>query len=808
MRREMLLTCLMATLRLLAASPSSPDHGTANVALGKSYTLSPSPNYKLCTGTSDATDLTDGKRARGRLWLDQRTVGWVRPRGVISITIDLGEAHVIHRLRFCTGAGHAGVDFPSQLDYEASLDGKNFHRIGDLTHDTKEQPPEAALGYRPFVYDVYYPPVKARYVRIHAMPRETYFFSDEIEVFSAPDAKPVSLEQYPIVEGDDDFIRNQGSRVIRQSFLRSLAAATGGKGDSKLEARIASWRLACKPEELDGEYPFDPLQEAIFAHNAALWRKAGINGCVFWTDDFYAPVQPERLAAEYQMDSSKVFLRETMMIGERRGLALNIASALTKPVSLQAALKGIDGEVLRVVYLDSKKGEPTSTLLAPLLDKDGRPDGKCRVIPGMVTQLAVIPETKGLGPGTHRFILTVILEERQHQFPLELTLLPMTFPKHPALKSGGFDYLDAIANGKSRNWLGWQARYLADTQARMREMHFQIRCASNGCFAASRPERLKYSDEGALLSKPDFTGFDRWVADNPEASIYHVYCGLGQVTALDKRLKPGTPQFNRAITEWAREWNTHVLKKGLRGRVIFQILDEPWDITKYQQEECWNKPFRQGAPDIPTLSDPANQFRPEWAKYVAHSTILCPATNLLQGAQGARNLADFRQVLAENDGELWCYSCGFSTFTTPPAAMRNQGWIAARAGATGSLFWGLTSAMPSIRNMYSASWGARHYSPFWLMKDERMGITKHYCAMRDSIQDYEHLVSLRKSLGKAAEQGRDVTNATHELNKALDTVAEETFPLFEVLRPSQGTIARQKILALYQWAYGQKILNP
>ena len=812
--QKTLLTWLVACLSLWAAdSPAvsrentTPAYskakaalvpGAVNVALGKKYFLFPAPNYKLCTGPSDTTDLTDGKRAHGNLWLDQATVGWGSPQAAISITIDLGEPHVVNRLRYCTGGGCAGVVFPSQLDYEASLDGMIFYRIGDLAQDTPKQPPEAGLGYRAFAYDVYYPPVNVRYVRIHALPKEKFFFSDEIEVYSAPQEKPVPLTQFPVVEGDMDFILNQGSRVIRQSFLRLLSAATAGKDEPTLKSRISSWRLSCKPEKLDGAYPFDPLQEDIFAYNAAQWRQSGASDCVFWTDDFYAPVHPERLAPKYQSDSQKVVLRETMMSGARRGLVLNIANASKEPIPLQARLNGVKGEILRVIYLDTKKGEPSSTLLAPLCDKTGRPDSKCRVIPGMVVQLVVLPETQDLQPGVNHSTLIVTLGKQQHQFPLELNILPIAFPEQPSLKTGGFDYLDEIANGKEHNWLGWQASYATDALKKIREMHFQIRCASSGCFAASRPERLKYSDEGALISKPDFTGFDRWVAANPKARFFHVFCGLDNVTYLDRRIKPGTPQFNRAITEWAHEWNNHILGNGLQGRVIFQLLKEPWDLSKYIQEEYWNKPFQKGAPDIPTLTDPTLTFQPEWTRYIAYSSILCPATELLQGEQGSRNLKVFQKVLAANGGELWCYSGRFSIFTAPPAALRNQGWIAARAGAVGFLFWGVTSPMPNICNMYSATWEARHHSPFWLMEDGRMGITKHYCALRDSIQDYELLKQFQERLDKATRQGRNVTRAKDRLNRLLNTVSEETFPLFDVLRDSQGTKARQELLRLYQ----------
>jgi hypothetical protein len=39
-----------------------------NVALGKKYTMSPAPNYPLCTDPGDAVQLTDGKMTKDYFW--------------------------------------------------------------------------------------------------------------------------------------------------------------------------------------------------------------------------------------------------------------------------------------------------------------------------------------------------------------------------------------------------------------------------------------------------------------------------------------------------------------------------------------------------------------------------------------------------------------------------------------------------------------------------------------------------------------------------------------------------------------------
>ncbi len=47
-----------------------------NIALGKSYSLAPAPNYPHCTDPGDARQLTDGARVEGYFWTQQGTVGW------------------------------------------------------------------------------------------------------------------------------------------------------------------------------------------------------------------------------------------------------------------------------------------------------------------------------------------------------------------------------------------------------------------------------------------------------------------------------------------------------------------------------------------------------------------------------------------------------------------------------------------------------------------------------------------------------------------------------------------------------------
>lgn len=65
----------------------------ANLAVGRPYTLTPAPDYALCTDAEDTRQLTDGVTVPPgkQIWVDQRCVGW-RRREPVEVVIDLGQA--------------------------------------------------------------------------------------------------------------------------------------------------------------------------------------------------------------------------------------------------------------------------------------------------------------------------------------------------------------------------------------------------------------------------------------------------------------------------------------------------------------------------------------------------------------------------------------------------------------------------------------------------------------------------------------------------------------------------------------------
>jgi len=140
----LLLAGVAVTFTTLAVSASE------NLALGKTYTLEPSPNYTHCTDPGDLRQLTDGQHTTGYFWTQPSTVGWSGARPVI-ITIDLGDVQPISGVSFSTAAGVAGVEWPSAITVLVSDDGKEFFVAGDLTDLSAQRstpPPEGYAVHR------------------------------------------------------------------------------------------------------------------------------------------------------------------------------------------------------------------------------------------------------------------------------------------------------------------------------------------------------------------------------------------------------------------------------------------------------------------------------------------------------------------------------------------------------------------------------------------------------------------------------------------------------------------------------------
>lgn len=106
---------------------------TTNIALNKTVTVN-IPSTEPYTKDKNPAQLTDGKFAGNEfdkthkssaLWLQPGALAWRVGKEPIVVTIDLGEVKPIAGVSFSTGAGAAGVQFPSFIGVAVSEDNAN-----------------------------------------------------------------------------------------------------------------------------------------------------------------------------------------------------------------------------------------------------------------------------------------------------------------------------------------------------------------------------------------------------------------------------------------------------------------------------------------------------------------------------------------------------------------------------------------------------------------------------------------------------------------------------------------------------------
>ncbi len=149
-----------------------------NLAMNKSYTLSPSPNYRSSIPSSDKCYLTDGDYTNGFFWSQPTTVGW-QNCDKIRIDIDLEKDQPIGGITFSTARSmKSKVSFPSNIYVFLSNDNKHFIYSGDAADNTDNQ----AGGYEVKKFFLNNINQIARFVSLIVIPKGLFVFCDEIEV--------------------------------------------------------------------------------------------------------------------------------------------------------------------------------------------------------------------------------------------------------------------------------------------------------------------------------------------------------------------------------------------------------------------------------------------------------------------------------------------------------------------------------------------------------------------------------------------------------------------------------------------------
>ncbi|HOV32217.1 MAG TPA: hypothetical protein PLX23_02485 [Candidatus Hydrogenedens sp.] len=712
-----------------------------NIALNASYTLEPAPNYSHCTDADDLKQLTDGKYVEGYFWTQQGTVGWSGKSPVV-ITIDLGFDKPISGISFSTAAGVAGVKFPKSIMIFIAGEDGIFHKIGDLIKLNEQENKPPSEGYSTYQFKTNALQTHGKKVALIVF-GEPYIFCDEIEIWKGNDEwinQPLPgkgldnlqtyLEQSIIHEG----VKHRITADI--DAVRKIAESLNDLEKQKqINADLDN--LLKEIDSLPIEYPTDfktifPLNSThakVFKTLAQIWREHGITQSVIWTVNPWCflelcPAVPGASSAE----PSQLYL--DMMQNEVRSVTFNIASP--EDTEIQIEILGLPENVkksclslYKVPWTDTKQGTPVAAALLQLIDTENK--YHLQICGGLQQQIWITVNSKELNPGTYNFMLKI----NDKTLPFTLQVYPIRFPDRPSLHTGGWDYTNEPshyeATETNRNALVKMLQeYFVDTPwATSSAMPFGT-----------------YDSTGAMTAPPDTSNFDAWRQLWQGARRY---CVFASVSNKLKEWQMETPEFNRAVGDWAKFWSDYMRQAGLEpSQLIVLLVDEPRNQEMDVIIKAWAKAIHASGAGILVWEDPIyNDMSKALPEMIAECDILCPQRSIFyrSGEAYQKFFIDQR----DKGKILEFYSCsGPMRLLDPYIYCRLQAWDCWRYGAISTNFWAFADGGGgSSWNEYTHP--RTSYTPLFI--DENTVVPgKHLEAMREGIEDYEYLLMLDKAI--------------------------------------------------------------
>ncbi len=741
---------------MIAGCVFSQQGAAENVALGKPYAYSPRPAYPYCTDSGDKAQLTDGQLVEGYFWVQKGTVGWQRT-AFVRITIDLQRVYPITGVALRTAAGVAGVRWPRNVYVYVSDDGKAWCYLCNLVRDNQgDELPEYGT-YKVAWLRVGGLQAHGRYVQLIVQPGGAYFFCDEIQVFGGPrellgrrlgrgvkdplaDVKQRYFADCMRSEMERDL--EELRRAIEAAKVRQAVKQELLRAADELKSRIGRAELKF-PEGYRPIVPLHELHREMFRLWTRLWRAEGKPELRVWKVHRWAYFAPW---AEPPQSAGRPELRVRAMRGEVRSDVVNFTNAAERDVVLRITFRGLPGgaaprwisvkEVLHVATAYFRPEIPAALVDAKRVGRAWQ----VTVPAGMTRQVWVMFRTAGVRPGVYRGALVAQPDRgKAVEVPVVVRVSRLRMPEELSLHIGGWSYTDG------------RGSYGVTEKNRLQFIAFLQEHGVNTPWAksSSMPEG-EYDEAGRMVKEPDTAVFDEWVRRWPKAKLYMVFIARGPTFA---GFKLGTPQFERAVGDWARFWAEHMRKLGLGpSKLGLLIRDEPHDLSAYKLILAYAKAIKAAAPEIKLFEDPTpRQVGEGLAELCEAVDILCPNRILWLGHEW---YAKFWPQFVQRGKMLWFYSCSGPTRSFDPYLYYLlQAWHVFSLGGNGTHFWAFgDNRRVSAWNDFMAP-GPGPYCPMYL-DDESVTCAKWMEAIRESGEDFEYLAMVKRRVERLERSAR------------------------------------------------------
>jgi hypothetical protein len=761
-----------------------PTNALENLALHKSYTLSPKPSYSLCTDEEDSIQLTDGK-SHGSQWTHKSTVGWRTPEPAVEIIIDLAGMFAVEQVRISTvGGGVASVEYPEFAAVLLSEDGRRYKFAGLVTdRDTKDV---RGFGYRgvPRKLSIKNINAPARYVKLVIRPNGLTFFTDEVEVLGEGlsnlgnhhlrDNLEVFETYDELLKRIDDYLQLQQSIAVTSKALK--------------EARLQFSKQAPMSKLSEFEMPSQEInfpKNTIFSTDRILDVKgemgeirAGIYRVTYKKPFVCLPANPMEVLFEKEvlLHEKSGQIAVEMWQREYESAAFNIINCSDEAMKMSVSasdLSGFGGQkiesdktftIRRAVYI---KAGLIGSIADALVLQNERPFS---LKPGEVTQIWLTIFNPYLTVGKYKGDITISATTEEgktlpaESVPIALDVHENRFPDKVALKTC--------------NWAYYQVASEAEMAEDLRSHHTNVYVIP----AQDLPFLRFASDPPGVTRKPDCTRLDEVLMQHKYAQEYLI--GLNFSIAKKDFGRFGnvewmTPAWNMVFSSWLKDLVGHLKSRGVDyDRFVLYPYDESIADDYYELAKL----IKQIDPKIRLYANSFGKGPKEFKRFRELIDVWC-----LQDSHCERH-PDWFETIKSFGKELWTYECLRPMKSKEPYSYyRLLTWRAFKRGMNGAGFWiyyyGLgfkAGAVPwddTLRPhgfsgvVYGAN--AAPVSEF----SEGIIPSRRWEAWREGVEDYQYLFELQQEINeirtknpRAAEEAQQVLD--HQVNRVLNNQSD------------------------------------
>ena len=741
---------------ILSALCCRPAYSEINLALHKSYSLLPKPNYGLCTDALDVIQLTNGK-TYGSRWTSKSTVGW-QSALAIEIEIDLEATKHIDQVKVHSiGGGFAYVEFPEFIAVLVSNDGKTYGFAGLVGSEDLANFSRAGRQKKPHTFIIKNLNTQGRFIKIVVRPNGRYFFLDEIEVFGSKNilSEQVNHRKDLLMFGHTDKLLRaiEDYLQIKANIVETIRAFRNNRNRLSTDITI---KVSSDLESLSQkcELPTDTIysQEDL----SVLGRQLGVVRAQIYKEIYKNEfvcfaANPMEMLFEKDMHfvDADTLQRIDIQMWKREyeSAAVNIINCSQRPLDILVSASPLISEdskkldssniitVRRGIFV---KALNVGSIADPLVLQSEDP---FELQPGEVAQIWLTVFDPSLAAGDYKGALSIASSFKQQQvlmktMNLNIKVADIIIPQNVSINTCAWDYFTPVSS---------VTKHILSTASKDLQAHYtNISVIHNSIIPF--PRNMSRYDR--FPKGMDFSKFDGQIQVNNFAKIY-----LLDFNFKSDRKDWGrfgewmSPNWRTTFSAWLKILVGHLQKMGISyERFALYPFDESLCEEFYQLAKL----IKDTDPKIQIFANNFGKGPKDFMRFKELVDIWCPHR------RHCSEHPDWLNMVKSFGREVWTYG---GTYKGPAKNYPSYGyyrlmaWDAFNRGQTGMGFYTYIDRQKHNWNdtlkplgYYNVIYGPAESPSDINAHGEKIIPSRRWEAWREGIEDYEYLTQLQERI--------------------------------------------------------------